>query len=540
MINRGQNFRSVPLNVCGSSVFGRYPKISIERTYNMFLSDGWLVDYAGYQVAIPASQLGNARRGRGQHTSTKLNKIISVLGKNVYLIDLFFDQNTAHTFDTSVIKIGELQTSNGIVYITENNKPQIVISDLTTIYFYDPSLSPPFQVATEDGASTPINFTPGFIDYHDTYILCAASNDNTYAPPADNTWRLGIIDPNTGKLIFPQDAASVGLIETKPDNTKGVVRFPSKGNMIMVMGEIVSEPWFDTGAQLFPYQRNNQYNIDYGCLQPATIASLDEIVVWLAQNEKSGPIIVYSDGGMPKKITTDGIDYLFSQFTAPEDSRAFLYRQDGHLFYHINFYTDNISLFYDFNTNKFYDACDENLNYFIGHSVVFFNNQYYFLSQNDGNLYAFDTIFTTYNGKEIPRIRTCKSIRLDTQEYFIANDVGFTIEQGNTPYQQQGAAPINLVTQNGNQLVSQNGIEYISNNSGGFTQNILPRVDFSISINGGESFGSDFPYVLNPLGYRKNKLMWWQCGAANDFTPQFKFWGLGRFVAYDGVVNIRQ
>ena len=47
-----------------------------------------------------------------------------------------------------------------------------------------------------------------------------------------------------------------------------------------------------------------------GCINPATIAALDEYVVWLAQNEKSGPIIMYSTGGMPKKITTDGIDYL--------------------------------------------------------------------------------------------------------------------------------------------------------------------------------------------------------------------------------------
>ena len=122
------------------------------------------------------------------------------------------------------------------------------------------------------------------------------------------------------------------------------------------MGSIVTEAWFDTGAQLFPYQRNNQFNIDYGCLQPATVAYMDEFVVWLAQNEKSGPIIVYSNGGMPQKITTDGIDYLFSTLQNPQDSQAFLYRQDGHLFYHINFYSDNLSLFYDFMTQKFYHA----------------------------------------------------------------------------------------------------------------------------------------------------------------------------------------
>lgn len=556
MIVRSPRFKKIPLNICGSSVFGRYPKISIEKTYNMFASDNFLVPYAGYQVAIPA--IGNV--GRGIHTSTKLNRMVAVVDNNVYLINIFFDQNLAQSIDSQVIKIGELLTSVGQVYITENNKPQIALSDGTAIYIYDQTLVPSFQTIST------ISFTPGFIDFHDTYFLCAASNDNFYLPPANNTWRLSAQNDGT---VWPDDAASIGLIETKPDNTKAVVRFPSRGNMIFVMGETVTESWFDTGAQLFPYQRNNQYNVDYGCLNPATIASTDELVVWLARNEKSGPIIMSSNGGMPQKITSDGIDYLFSQLSAPEDSEAFMYRQDGHLFYHINFYTDNLSLFYDFNTKKFYHACDENLNYFIANEVAFFNNQYYFLTVNNGNLYAFDTIYTTYDGHEIPRIRTCQNVRSETQEYFVANDVGFTIESGETPYLPQDLGPINIITEDGNQLITEgldifllsedgnqllheNGDYIIAEESAdeddfnflimeeNLIVNTLSRVDLSISIDGGASFSSDMPYVLPPPGKRKNRLMWWNLGIANDMVCQFKFWGIGRFVVTDGVLNIRQ
>lgn len=540
---RGENFRQVDLNIVGSSTFGRYPKISIEKTYNMFESDNWLVPYAGYQIAIP--NLG--KEGRGDFVSIKLNRIVAVFDENVFLINIFFDQNIHRTFDTTVINIGTLQTSTGIVYITENNKPQITISDGVNIYFYDPSLTPSFQVATQDG-STPINFTPGYIDFHDTYILCAASNDNTYSPQANNTWRLGVIDANTGKLIFPDDSAHVGLLQTKPDNVQAVIRFPSAGNMILVMGQTVTEPWYNVGYQLFPYQRSSGFSMDYGCLNPATIAKTDELVVWLAQNEKSGPIIMYSTGGRPEKVTTDGIDYLFAQLSDPSDSQAFLYRQDGHIFYHINFYTDNFSLFVDFLPNgekKIYHASDENLNYFIARSVVFFNNQYYFISKNNGNLYSFDTAFTTYNGAEIPRFRACANIRDKTQGYFVANDVGFTIEQGETPFQMQnaiiGLRPILWETQNNNLIISQDGNNLIFQQEEIETQVVYttPRVDLSISIDGGESFSSDFPYNLNPLGQRRNRLMWWQLGLANDMVCLFKFWGMGRFIATNGVMNIR-
>jgi hypothetical protein len=298
---------------------------------------------------------------------------------------------------------------------------------------------------------------------------------------------------------------------------------------------------------------------------------MDELVVWLAVNEQSGPIIVYSNGQLPQKITTDGIDYLFSNLNAPQDSEAFLYRQDGHLFYHINFYTDNLSLFYDFNTNKFYNATDNRYNYYIAGDVAFFNNQYYFVTRNNANLYALDTIFTTYDGLVIPRERICAHVRLPSQDYFVANDAGFTIEQGDTNYYLQNLGPlflitesgiflitegdtIFLITESGSFLTTESGVFLISEQLGSFEfliaeqeannefpiqPSALPRVDLSISYDGGESWSADMPVVLNPIGVRKNRLMWWQLGIGNDVTCRFRFWSIGRIVAFDGVLNIR-
>lgn len=567
MIARGQNFKAMPLNVVGSSVFGRYPKISIEKTYNMFMSDNFMVPYAGYQIALSSNLFQHGKVGRGVFTSTKFNKIVTVIDDKVYLVNINYSQQFNKVTNYQISQIGTLQTSTGVVYITENNKPQICISDGTSLYIYDPTATPVFKAIMT-------NFVPGFITFHDTYFICAASQDNTYTPPANNTWRLS--DQNDG-TNWPSDASHVGLLETKPDNVQAVLRFPSRGNMIFVMGRNVTESWFDTGAQLFPYQRTNQYNIDYGCLSPATVAYMDELVVWLAINEKSGPIIMYSDGGTPEKLTTDGIDYLFSNLQNPQDSQGFLYRQDGHLFYHINFYSDNLSLFVDFNTKKIYHASDQNLNYFIASEIAFFNNQYYFVTRNNGNLFAFDTVFTTYQDvdqdgnvtiNEIPRFRSCKNVRLPSQEYFIANDIGFTIETGETNYQQEDGGNIFLITQDGKNIATQgenvlfltqddNYVLTQDNKNLSFQQkdnsptNILisqqdevlyftPRVDLSVSYDGGATFGSDFPYVLPHIGKRRNRLMWWQGGAVNDMVCMFKFWGMGRFVVTDGIVNIRQ
>ena len=567
---RGQNFTDVELNVVGSSVFGRYPKISIEKTYNMFESDNFLVPYGGYKIAIDKTRFANGQQGRAIFSSAKLGKIITVVDNNVYLVDLTFDQVTLKFTNRQVVRIGQLETYTGVVYIAENNKPQILFSDNEQLYLYDPTLTPRFQVVNT------INFTPGFITFHDTYFICAARQDSYYSPPATNTWRLS--GQNDG-LTWADDSASIGLLQTKPDQIQAVVRFPSKGNMIFVMGKTVSEAWFDTGAQLFPYQRTNQFNIDYGCLSPASVAYMNEIVVWLGSNEKSGPILMFSKGGMPEKITTDGLDYLFGQLQNPEDSQGFLYRQDGHLFYHINFYSDNLSLFVDFLPGgiKIYHASDQNLNYFIASEIAFYKNQYYFVSKNNGNMYIIDTVFTTYEDTDslsnvvqnvIPRIRSCRNVRLATSEYFIANDCTITMETGETDYEKQLQGPIFLVSQADEYLISQGYYIYLASQDNkelvDQTKQVkliaqfgnpdvyqyliaqqdryiysTPRVDLSVSTDGGATFSSDMPYVLPGVGRRKNKVQWWQLGIANDFVVQLKFWSIGRVVVTNGVLKIR-
>jgi hypothetical protein len=545
---RSPSNQTVPLKIVGSSTFGRYPIISNEKTLNMIISDDWLVPYSGYKTAINNTEFDSASSGRAIHKSTIFNRLFVVFDNFVYKVDVDFNQSKSLVSGSLVTKIGELQTSTGVVWFAENTKPQILISDNQSLYLYDETLNPRFRVLS-------IDFEPGKIDFHDTYFLCAARNTST--------WRLSASNDGT---IWNDDAASVGTLQTKPDKTKAVIPAPGKGNMIFVFGETVVEAWFDTGGQLFPYQKNTSYTIDYGCVNPATIATLDNLVVWLAINEKAGPTIMYTTGGNAEQITTDGIDYVFSNLQSPEDSQAFIYKQDGHIFYHLNFYSDNLSLVYDFNTQKIFHASDENLNYYKASKVSFFKNQNYMISKDSGNLYLFDTIFTTYDNKEIPRIRITNNIRFPDQQYFKIINSGFTIESGETNYLTQNLGKISLITQSGDRLRTDGDQIFIITQAGDFitTQdgkllsaqqsessgfkyliaqqddivNTCPSVDYAISIDGGNQFGNYQRYNLPHIGNRRNKLMWWRLGAANNITSKFRFNTFGRVIASNGEMVI--
>lgn len=487
--------KELPLKIVGSTVFGRYPEISIEQTFNMIMSDDWSVDFAGYSNVLTINPTG---QGRGIYSSVIANLMFIVIDSDIYKVDVGLNK----------FHIGITTTFSGDVFIVENNGSQIVFSDLTNLYVYN-YMSNTFTTLL----SATLGFTPGYLTFQDGRVITPALGTNS--------WRLSGLN---NALSWPNDSQHVGLLQTKPDNVVATLRFPGRGNMLLVFGKTVSEPWTDVGSQLFPYQRSSTYNIDYGCLNPATIAIGDVIVCWLGINEKSAPVIMYTTGGDIQKISTDGIDFKLAQLQYPQNSYGFLFRQDGHLLYVITFPQDNLSYMYDFNTSKFFTLTDPFLNYFIAKRTTFFNNTTYFVSFIDGNLYELSTNFTAadygldVNGNdrifEIPRIRIPATIRMPDQTRFITQYMGFTIEEGSSPpYQSAAASPYPSLEQ---------------------------RVDLSLSKDGGQSFGSFQGLTLNPFGQRMNKLMWWRQGAANALTPQFRFNGFGRFIAYDGVLGVYQ
>jgi hypothetical protein len=59
--------QQIPIEIVGSSTFGRYETVSASRTYNMFITtsgDGkeqWLVNFAGYESVKILIQEGTSR-----------------------------------------------------------------------------------------------------------------------------------------------------------------------------------------------------------------------------------------------------------------------------------------------------------------------------------------------------------------------------------------------------------------------------------------------------------------------------------------------
>lgn len=541
------NPQEIPLPIAGGNSFGRYSKISNAQTWNMIVSDSGLVDYAGFQNVFTSPLVANAT-GRGIYSSTNGHIMVIVIGSAVYAV--------SNTLIPSFV--GELESSQGDVFLTENNAKQIVIADEKFLYVYnystapngpllqsrywnpDPYVSPPPVPPGENYFWAPF-VSPGYVTFHNGRIIVADISGVR--------WDLsGVNNATQWDILNTANAAYQGTINLKPDTIQAAVAFPGAADTIALFGHTVMELWQNVDGAVFPYQRSSTYNVDYGCLNASSIAALDNYIVWLSSNEQGGTTVmrVSGAGSREESISTDGIDFKLANISDPTNCTAFLFRQDGHLLYQFTFPTDNVSYVYDFQTKLFCTISDENQNYHPARNVVFFNNDYYFVSLNDGNLYTFGTQFTNLqysatNIQQMPRIRILPPIRLPSQRMFICKSVGFTIENGQPnvisditytqPVLLESQDEIVFITQDGNALIDQN---YQVVNT---VETSTECIELRVSRDGGETFSSAMRYNMNATGHRKSRLIFQRLGQANDLTIQIQFIGYGRYIAFDGVAE---
>jgi hypothetical protein len=522
----------IPVRIVGSSIFGRHPIISDERTWNMFISDNWLLNFAGYDQAVHI--LGEGVEGRGLFHSTRGNFLITVLGSNVYRID----QNLGFTF------LASIGTSTGEVFMDENLSSQIGIVDgSTNAYIYNYTTNS-FGTIVFNNTGGGTVFRPNYITYQNTFFIFGNGDSTT----SGSQWFVYQSGFNPTSMANPLQLNWVQTLtlQTKPDYARACLRIPSHGNNLLVMGSTVCEIWTQV-AGIQTYQRQSSVNIDYGVASVSTIDASDDMICWLGINEKSSPAIMVMTGGKAQAISTDGIDFVLSSVQFPADSTAMFYREDGHVFYILTFFNpaDNFTIMYDFTTQKFFDLTDWDFSYFPARRIAYFNNEIYFISLKQGSLMRMGTQITTMSTDvdhvyEIPRIRKCDTYRLPGSDRFIVNQFSFTIENGveqNVDFQFECDGYI--IGEVSNQIMySEDDLPLLV--EGGSCQIYRPRVDVNFSKNGGETYSNSVPYFMHATGLYKNQPRFNKLGEANQFTIQMRFWGFGAVVIANGMLEVYQ
>lgn len=405
--------------------------------------------------------------GSGRGGFSENGSLYVVIGNTLYIED------TAGTR----ISLGTLLTSVGNVAI-ESNGLQLAIVDGPNLYVYT-YITQAFVI----NPST--NFLGSFsIAYQDGYGI--------------------FIEPHSNRFYICElfDFTSLNALDFAAANTSPdfLVTVISRSQELWLIKQNSAEVWYDTGAFDFPFQRRQTMVFRYGCAANYSLVRVDNnFLLWLGRNEHSQSVVIQVQGYDAQIISNDAINYALSTYTTIDDAEAFVYEQEGHVFYILTFPTEDRTWCYDITTQMWHERRSQLNNEFPYTTptrqgrwrpsfYAFFNNKHIVGDFENGNTYSIDVNKYTENGTRMTLERTGYHLSQDEKWIFCNNF----------------------------QMVIQSGVGL---NEG---QGSDPQVMFQISRDVGHTFGPEMWRSMGKQGNYNCRLLWPALGCARDFVFRFR------------------
>lgn len=242
---------------------------------------------------------------------------------------------------------------------------------------------------------------------------------------------------------FTWDPLNYATAEGSPDN---LLSMSKTNNELWLFGTKTTEIWFDTGNYASQFQRIQQGFVDIGIVAIRSNATTNDKVFWLGNNDNSYGIVYMAQNYLPKRISTNAIEYRIAKLPNIEDAVGYCYQQEGHHFYVLNFTEGNCTLVYDMDVGlwherSFWNSTTDLNERHRGQFCAFCWNKVFISDYNNTYLYYYDLDTYTDNGLPIRRQRTGPHIRSDRKRLFhhefevdIERGVGLNSGQGSKPY----------------------------------------------------------------------------------------------------------
>jgi len=128
------------------------------------------------------------------------------------------------------------------------------------------------------------------------------------------------------------------------DNLSAVV---VANRLICVLGQQTGEDWYNSGAT-FPFQPLPSVFLETGCGATYSPALLAGDLVYLARSARgAGYAVRRTPGNAPSRISTMGVEWLWSQYSTITDAIGFSVEWQGHAWWYLYFPTAGATWVYD-------------------------------------------------------------------------------------------------------------------------------------------------------------------------------------------------
>lgn len=197
---------------------------------------------------------------------------------------------------------------------------QIMIRSDSTLYCFD-VLTDTLTTITDITSSSGVVF-------QDSYFISLDSDESkiyTSAPNDGLTW----------------DLLDVAQRNDSPDKWVAMLARPKE---IWLPGSQTASVYYNDGSSTPPFVPNPSVAIARGTPAPASVALIDgSAPIWLADDLT----VRMANGYTPERVSTHAVEFAIRSYSVVSDADAFVYQNQGHKFYVLNFPTEDATWVYD-------------------------------------------------------------------------------------------------------------------------------------------------------------------------------------------------
>lgn len=440
-------YQTFPYSVFGGSYPSRSRPVSVQVTSNFYPE----VDPNNRDDAILHSWPGQLLHGsavnngadRGQHIMGGVK--YRVAGDRLYEVDKL----GVHT------DRGEILGSDRCIFADDGENMFIVNSGNVQQYN---NISETLSTVTD----------PDIVGSNAVDFL---NNQFIYTKP-----RLFVIsDVGNGASASGTNAAQA---ESQPDDLLRAYVFDQ---IVYMLGEYSTEPWYNSGAGLPPFDRIDANIISVGIGAIHSVCNNDNFMYWLGDDRQ----VYQASGGRANRVSNKAISGKIEQYDTVSDAIGWPLTMEGQNFYVLTFPTANKTWVFpeELGENGWFElSADRFLGKYNATSLLYdyTNGKNYVADESNGDLYELNLDTYTNNGEEIRRVRVLPPIH------------GGLI-----------GAPGKRITMSRFELMVEAGVGLVSG------QGDDPRIMIEASYDGGKSFEPGTWMRIGRLGETQLRAEWW-------------------------------
>ena len=410
-----------------------------------------------------------------------------------------------------------------------------------------------FQVSTTGTLPNPLTANTTFfaINVDSTHIRVASTYANallgtaivltTNGAPTNTITNAG--NDVTSTSGFVQGQFQQGSINSHPGE---IVACRTLHRRLFLFSSNFTEVWENAGAGTnLPFRRNNALLMEYGTPAIGSIVTGFDKMIFLSQDRDGLGAVMEVIGTESIPISNRALDFQLAQYAQAQqisDARGIFIKENGIIFYRLNFTAANHTFVYDVTLSNpqteegklWHEEEVLNGNRHPAQTHGYFNGSNYYGSYNQPILYQVDQAFTTNDGEAIPRIRIGRCYVPSTYNRTRIDRYQLDAIQGQINISNISGI-IDLLAETGSIINTENGLDLILEQSTlspilDFTQ---PPVFFSYSKDGGVTYGYRQRAFLGAIGDRTHRTVWRKLGVVprgQGFIPKIEFYSNVPFI----------